>query len=105
VHSGRELVRAALAAAKDPVRDTIRDLVPILMVLPGTDARALAAQAEREMTRQGWNPKGAFTETLRQAIVVAAAQQRDIAAPHCRRLAPPPADHSPGLQAGPAAYP
>jgi DNA primase len=104
VHPGRELVRAALAAAKDPVRDTIRDLLPILMALPGSDARALAAQADGEMTRHGWNPKNAFTDTLRQAVAVATAQRHDIAAPHSRRHQPPPTDRSLGMAAGPAAY-
>jgi DNA primase len=104
VHAGRELVRAALSAAHDPVRDTIGDLVPVLMALDGTAALALAAQADGEMTRQGWNPKGTFTETLRQAVVVASAQRRDLVAPHSRPLEPPPTRRSPGLEAGPAAY-
>ena len=104
VQPGRELVRAALAAANDPVRDTIRDLLPVLMALPGRDARALAAQADGEMTRQGWNAKGTFTQTLRHAVAVAVAQQRDLAAPRILRLDPPAADHASGLEAGRAAY-
>lgn len=104
VQPGRELVRAALAAASDPVRDTIRDLLPVLMALPGGDARALAAEADGEMTRQGWNPKGSFTETLRQAVAVAAAQRCDVAAPRNLRLDAQAADHALGLGVGRAAY-
>lgn len=104
VQPGRELVRAALAAAHDPVRDTIADLVPVLITLPGRDARALAAQADGEMTRQGWNPKGGFTDTLRHAVAVAVAQRRDAAAPRSLRLDSPRADRSLGLVAVPAAY-
>jgi DNA primase len=103
VHAGRELVRAALAAAHDPVKDTIADLVPVLMRLDGASARVLAAQADGEMTRQGWNPRGAFAFTLRQAVAVAAAQHRDVA-PHSRAMRPAPPDRGLGLEAGPAAY-
>ena len=104
VQPGRELVRAALAAANDPVRDTIRDLLPVLMALPGRDARVLAAQADHEMTRQGWNPKGTFTETLRRVVVVAAAQRRDVAAPRSLRLDAPAAHRSLGLEVGSPAH-
>jgi DNA primase len=104
VQPGRELVRAALAAASDPVRDSIRDLLPVLMALPARDARAMAAQADAEMTREGWNPKGTFTETLRQAVAVAAAQRCDVAAPRSLRLDAPAADRSLGLEAGSPAY-
>ena len=104
VHSGRELVRAALAAAQDPVRDTIHDLVPVLMGMDGAAARALVAQADGEITRQGWNPKVTFTDTLRQAVAVAAAQRRELVAPRSRPLQAAPPNRSLGLQAGPAAY-
>ncbi|SDP19219.1 DNA primase [Pedococcus dokdonensis] len=101
---GRELVRAALAAASDPLRETIRDLMPVLMALPTRDARDLAAQADGEMTRQGWNPKGIFTQTLVQAVAVAAAQRCDVAAPRSLRLDAPAADRSLGLGADFPAY-
>jgi DNA primase len=104
VHAGRELTRAALASAHDPVRDTLRDIVPVLLAMDGRSARALAAPADGEMTRHGWNPKGTFTETLAQAVAVAAAQRRDLVAPQSRRLEPPPAHRRLGIDAGPAAY-
>jgi hypothetical protein len=71
--------------------------------MDGAAARALVVQADGEMTRQGWNPKGTFTDTLRQAIAVAAAQRRDIAAPVSRPVEPIPASPCVGL-VGPAAY-
>lgn len=101
---GRELVRAALAVAHDPVRDTIADLVPVLMALSGSDARVLGAQAEGEMTRQGWNRKGAFTDALYQAVSVAVAQRRDMPAPGRPRLDTPTADLSFGRDAYFASY-
>ena len=104
VDAGRELVRVALAGARDPVRDTIRDLVPVLMGMDGAAARALVVQADGEMTRQGWNPKGTFTDTLRQAVAVTAAQRRDVAAPVSRPVEPVPASRRVGLEVGPAAY-
>jgi DNA primase len=99
---GRELVRAALAVAHDPVRDTIANLVPVLMALHGSDARALGGQAEAEMTRQGWNPKGVFTDILRQAVAVAVSQRRDAAAPRSLPLDTP--DRSLGREACRATY-
>lgn len=104
VQPGRELVRAALTVAHDPVRDTIADLVPVLMALSASDARALGTQAEGEMTRQGWNPKGAFTSALHQAVTVAVPQRRDAPSPRSLRLEGPTADRSLGLDAWRASY-
>ncbi len=101
---GRELVDAALAAATDPVRDTIADLVPILLALPAGEAKALAQQAEAEMTRHGWNPRSAFAEALTMALAVEAAHRRHPAAPRSLAHDARPPHPSPPTLAGPAAY-
>lgn len=67
---GPELVRAVLSRSRrEPVRDVTAALLPLLQSLPPDPGRDLAAGAVAEMTRQGWNPDGAFTRALAAACV------------------------------------
>jgi DNA primase len=88
---GRELVRLALAEAHQPVRDTIREVLPLALAQPHQAAAELLAQAEAEaeaeMTRQGWNPNNTFTRALRKATTAGLQTRRQ---PH-----PPAADRPP----------
>lgn len=62
---GRELVRACLPRARNPIRDTAHDILAAAKLTHGHDALQLIRQAEDEMTRQGWNPRGIFGHYLR----------------------------------------
>jgi DNA primase len=66
---GRELVRACLPRARDPIRDTAHDILAAAKLTHGHDALQLIRQAEAEMTRQGWNPRGIFGHYLRGQAV------------------------------------
>jgi len=68
---GRELARMAIARGGDRVARAPRILVSLAADLPRPWATQQLDQAEREMTRQGWNPDGQFTSALRQAIASA----------------------------------
>lgn len=63
---GRELARIAVNGNGDPVNRTCQQLVPLIDQIPPAAARELLEQAEREMTRQGWNANGAFSTALRR---------------------------------------
>jgi len=63
---GRELARIAVNGNGDPVSSACQHLVPLIEQISPTAAHQLVNQAEREMTRQGWNDNGAFTASLRR---------------------------------------
>ncbi len=65
---GRALVRLALQAADDPIRDTLDAITPLTRWLGPGLRHALLEQATAEMTRSGWNPKNAFTTALHHAL-------------------------------------
>jgi len=46
------------------VSRTCQQLVPLINQISPAAARQLLDQAEREMTRQGWNANGAFSAAL-----------------------------------------
>jgi len=66
---GRELVRVCLPGARNPVRDTAHIVLAAARLAHGHDALQLIRQAEDEMTRQGWNPRGIFGHYLRSQAV------------------------------------
>jgi DNA primase len=66
---GRELVRACLPRARNPVRDAAHDILAAAKLTHGHDALQLIRQAEAEMTRQGWNPRGIFGHYVRSQAV------------------------------------
>jgi DNA primase len=66
---GRELVRACLPRARNPIRDTAHNILAAAKLTHGHDALQLIRQAEDEMTRQGWNPRGIFGHYLRSHAV------------------------------------
>lgn len=68
---GRELVRLALASGRDPVQQAVNVVLPLAMKLPPQAAAELLNQAEREMTREGWNPNGVFGQTVRDSMLSA----------------------------------
>jgi len=68
---GPELVRAVLAGTRRPIPDVTAALTPLLQSLPDEQGRDLAAGAVAEMTRQGWNPDGAFARALARAALPA----------------------------------
>jgi DNA primase len=65
---GRDLVRLRLQTAEDPIRDTVTAITPLTRWLGPSLRHALLEQATAEMTRHGWNPKGAFTHALHHAL-------------------------------------
>jgi len=66
---GREIVRLSLATGRDPIRDTIKAIVPIAVQMRPKAAAELLDQAEREMTCNGWNPNDVFANALRQQVL------------------------------------
>lgn len=86
---GRELVRACLLRARNPIRDTAHNILAAAKLTHGHDALQLIRQAEDEMTRQGWNPRGIFGHYLRSQ---AAQDLRDrLNTPPSPSWPPPPA--------------
>ena len=85
---GRELVRACLPRARRPIRDTAHDILAAARLTHGHDALQLIRQAEDEMTRQGWNPRGIFGHYLRRQAVQDLRDRQRLPVP---RLASPPA--------------
>jgi DNA primase len=77
---GRDLVRICFGEPGEPVRRIVDVLTQLDMQLRGGAARELIDQAEFEMTVRGWNPRGEFARTARDAIGharrQAAAEQR-----------------------------
>ena len=64
---GRELVALALASGRVPVQQAVSVLLPLAMKLPPQAAAELLNQAQSEMTREGWNPNGVFSQRLRDS--------------------------------------
>jgi DNA primase len=62
---GRELVRILIPRSQDPIRDTAHELLSLVRLADGRDARELLHLAEAEMSQQGWNPRGVFGHYLR----------------------------------------
>jgi DNA primase len=77
---GRDLVRICFDEPGEPVRRIVDVLTQLDMRLRGGAARELIDQAEFEMTVRGWNPRGEFARSARDAIGharrQAAAEQR-----------------------------
>jgi DNA primase len=77
---GRDLVRICFDGPGEPVRRVLEVLTQLDMRLRGGAARELIEQAEFEITVRGWNPRGEFTRSARDAIDharrQAAAEQR-----------------------------
>jgi DNA primase len=78
---GRDLVRICFEAPGEPVSRIVEVLTQLDMQLRGGAARELLDQAEFEMTVRGWNPRGEFARSTRDAIgharrQAAAAEQR-----------------------------
>ena len=95
---GRELVRACLPRARNPIRDTAHDILAAAKLTHGHDALQLIRQAEDEMTRQGWNPRGIFGHYLRSQAVQDLRDRLNtprppLGLPH-RRSPPSPADRT-----------
>ena len=63
---GRELARLAINGTSDPVNNACQHLAPLIHQISASGARELVNQTEREMTRQGWNERGAFSAALRR---------------------------------------
>jgi len=78
---GRELARIALAAGGDHLRRPIQTLLAVAAAMPPEQAAELLSQAEREITRQGWNPNGVFTAQLRRCAIEAAVPWRPASHP------------------------
>jgi DNA primase len=65
---GRDLVRICLDQPDDTALAVLDVLTPLTIRLREAAARELIDQAEREMTVRGANPRGEFTQALRDAI-------------------------------------
>jgi DNA primase len=65
---GRDLVRICFDEPGEPVRRVVEVLTQLDMQLRGGAAGALIDQAEFEMTVRGWNPRGDFARSARDAI-------------------------------------
>jgi DNA primase len=65
---GRDLVRICFDEPGEPVRRIEDVLTQLDMRLGGSAARQLIDQAEFEMTVRGWNPRGEFARSARDAI-------------------------------------
>jgi DNA primase len=77
---GRDLVRICFDEPGEPIRRIVEVLAQLDVQLREGAARELIDQAEFEMTVRGWNPRGEFARSVRDAIGharrQAAAEQR-----------------------------
>jgi len=74
---GRDLVRICFNDPGEPVRRVVDVLTKLDMRLRGGAASELIDQAEYEMTVRGWNPRGEFARSARDAIGHARRQAAD----------------------------
>ncbi len=74
---GRDLVRICFEEPGEPVRRIVDVLTQLDRQLRGGAARELINQAEFEMTVRGWNPRGEFARSVRDAIGHARRQAAD----------------------------
>jgi DNA primase len=74
---GRDLVRICFEEPGEPVRRIVEVLTHLDMQLRGGAACELIEQAEFEMTVRGWNPRGEFARSVRDAIAHARRQAAD----------------------------
>jgi len=65
---GRDLVRICFEEPGEPVHRIVDVLTQLNLQLGGGAARELLDQAEFEMTVRGWNPRGEFARSAREAI-------------------------------------
>jgi DNA primase len=82
---GRDLVRICFDESGEPVRRVLEVFTQLDMQLRGEAARELIDQAESEMTVRGWNPRGEFARSVRDAI--GHARRQAAAEQHHRALA------------------
>lgn len=65
---GRDIIRALLYKADDPIRDAVDLVATLASQLPSTERRQLLRDSADEMTRHGWNPRDTYTKALEQAM-------------------------------------
>ncbi|GAA2748319.1 hypothetical protein GCM10009868_40860 [Terrabacter aerolatus] len=65
---GRDIIRALLYKADDPIRDAIDLIATLASQLPSTERRQLLRDSAAEMTRHGWNPCDTYAKALEEAM-------------------------------------
>ena len=84
--SGRELVRAIAARARDPLQEIIDTVVPLsLLTSSPREAAELLGQVESEMTQHGWDPAATAIPVLRRRAMEAHSVERSMLLDRCAR--------------------
>jgi DNA primase len=65
---GRDIIRALLYKAEDPIRDAVDIVTALAGQLPSAERLRLLRDSAAEMTRHGWNPRDTYTKALEHAI-------------------------------------
>ncbi len=65
---GRDIIRALLYKADDPIRDAVELVTALASQLPSTERRELLRDSAVEMTRHGWNPRDTYVKALEHAM-------------------------------------
>lgn len=77
--SGRELVRAIAARARNPLQEIIDTVVPLaLLASSPREAAQLLWQVESEMTQHGWDPAATAIPVLRRRAMDAHSAERSM---------------------------
>lgn len=65
---GRDIIRALLYKAGDPIRDAVDLIATLAGQLPATERHQLLRDSAAEMTRHGWNPRDTYVKALEHAM-------------------------------------
>lgn len=65
---GRDIIRALLYKADDPIRDAAELVATLASQLPSTERHQLLRDSTAEMTRHGWNPRDTYARAVEHAL-------------------------------------
>lgn len=65
---GRDIIRALLYKAQDPIRDAAELVATLASQLPSTERHQLLRDSTAEMTRHGWNPRDTYARAVEHAM-------------------------------------
>lgn len=65
---GRDIIRALLYKADDPIRDAVDLVTALAGQLSSAEGHQLLRDSTAEMTRHGWNPRDSFAKAVEDAL-------------------------------------
>ena len=65
---GRDIIRALLYKADDPIRDAAELVATLASQMPSTERHQLLRDSAAEMTRHGWNPRSTYVKAVEHAL-------------------------------------